>query len=131
MTEHRTTDDPLETDRISRARRLRRNSTEPEAYLWRHLRNRSLIGAKFRRQYPIGRYYLDFFCMEKKLAIELDGGQHYEPKNLAYDYARSAPWASWAFAYFASRTPISGAIPAQRWRQFDWLSWTKLATNCL
>jgi very-short-patch-repair endonuclease len=60
------------------ARRLRRDSTQAEQKLWRHLRSRSLGGLKFVRQKPIGPYIVDFVCREKRLVIELDGGQHAE-----------------------------------------------------
>jgi len=46
--------------------------------LWRHLRNRLLDGYRFRRQAPLGRYVVDFVCMDARLVIELDGGQHAE-----------------------------------------------------
>jgi len=59
-----------------RARNLRHARTDAERTLWTHLRNRGLEGAKFRRQQPIGRFVADFFCMEHRLVIELDGGQH-------------------------------------------------------
>src|SRR3989442_531668 len=62
--------------RLTRARRLRRNSTVPERILWSVLRNRSLGGLKFRRQYPIGRYIVDFCCHEARLIVELDGESH-------------------------------------------------------
>lgn len=55
---------------------LRRNSTDVERLLWRHLRNRQLDNAKFRRQVSIGKYIVDFVCFEARLIIELDGGQH-------------------------------------------------------
>lgn len=58
------------------ARQLRRQMTEAEASLWHHLRNRMLMGCKFRRQHPIGPYIVDFACIERKLVIELDGSQH-------------------------------------------------------
>ena len=58
------------------ARKLRRTSTEAEQRLWRHLRARQVEGAKFLRQFPIGRHVADFACREAHLAIELDGGQH-------------------------------------------------------
>lgn len=50
--------------------------TDAEKLLWRHLRNRELGGYKFRRQRPIGTYIVDFVCLEKKIVIEVDGGQH-------------------------------------------------------
>ncbi len=61
---------------IKRARGLRRHDTDVEKRLWHTLRNRGLLGAKFRRQVPIGRYVAVFACIEHKLVIELDGGQH-------------------------------------------------------
>ena len=64
------------TSQAERTRRLRRDSTDAERVLWRHLRDRKLIGAKFRRQHPIGIYVADFACLEKMLVIEIDGGQH-------------------------------------------------------
>ncbi len=58
------------------ARRLRKNSTHTEQHLWRHLRDKQIEGFKFRRQQPIGRYVVDFVNLEKKVIVELDGGQH-------------------------------------------------------
>jgi len=69
---------------MSQARYLRKNATPSERILWRHLRNRTLSGHKFRRQHPIDRYVLDFYCPEARLAIELDGGQHAEDGAAAY-----------------------------------------------
>ncbi len=60
----------------SRARQLRRNQTDAERKLWLWLRDRGLDGEKFRRQHPIGRFVVDFCCLERSLVIELDGGQH-------------------------------------------------------
>ena len=60
------------------ARRLRREQTDAERKLWSKLRDRRLCGAKFRRQHPIGSFVADFCCIETKLIIELDGGQHVE-----------------------------------------------------
>jgi very-short-patch-repair endonuclease len=50
--------------------------TDAEQALWRHIRNRELYGYTFRRQTPIGKYIVDFVCLEKRLIVELDGGQH-------------------------------------------------------
>jgi adenine-specific DNA-methyltransferase len=58
------------------ARTLRRQQTDAEQLLWKHLRTRQINGAKFRRQQPIGKYVVDLVCLEKKLIIEIDGGQH-------------------------------------------------------
>lgn len=59
-----------------RARDLRANQTDAERILWTRLRDRTLVGAKFRRQQPIGPFVADFCCMERGLVIEIDGGQH-------------------------------------------------------
>lgn len=74
---------------ISRAKTLRINRTEAETHLWHFLRARRLGGYKFRRQHPIGNYILDFYCSEKKLAIELDGGQHAHEDRSIYDQNRT------------------------------------------
>ena len=67
--------------KINLARTLRRNMTPAEFQLWGHLRNRQLMNLKFRRQEPIGQYFVDFVCYEKKLVIELDGSQHLEKEE--------------------------------------------------
>jgi very-short-patch-repair endonuclease len=59
-----------------KARRLRLDQTEVEKRLWLKLRDRRLLGHKFRRQVPVGPYIADFTCIEQSLIIELDGGQH-------------------------------------------------------
>jgi very-short-patch-repair endonuclease len=61
---------------LQTARRLRRNQTDAERTLWFQLRDRRLDGWKFRRQFPIERFVVDFFCADAHLIIELDGGQH-------------------------------------------------------
>ena len=61
-----------------RARALRRNQTDAERRLWSRLRNRQIVGFKFKRQFPIGAYFADFVCLETGLIIEVDGGQHLE-----------------------------------------------------
>ena len=58
-----------------RAQELRNDPTEAEKHIWVYLRRKSL-GVKFRRQAVIGRYIVDFVCYERKLVIEVDGGQH-------------------------------------------------------
>jgi very-short-patch-repair endonuclease len=58
------------------AKVLRKNFTDTERLLWRHLRAKQMEGYKFRRQEPIGGYIVDFVCQEKKIVIEVDGGQH-------------------------------------------------------
>ena len=71
------------------ARKLRKNSTEEERKIWNLLRNRQFLNLKFKRQVPIGEYIADFVCEEKKIAIEIDGGQHNEPDNWVKDNMRT------------------------------------------
>jgi very-short-patch-repair endonuclease len=76
-------------EKLSRARRLRRQATPQEVILWSRLRSGRFYGLKFRRQHPLGRYVVDFICLEKKLIIELDGWQHKEERREWYDQERS------------------------------------------
>ena len=76
-------------------KRLRREMTDAERKLWWKLRNRQLDEAYFRRQQPIGRYIVDFACMDRYLVVELDGGQHGE--NPQPDLVRDAWLASQGF----------------------------------
>ncbi len=57
---------------------MRKNSTVAEGILWRHLRAKKLEGLKFRRPQPLGKFIVDFINFEKRVIIELDGGQHAE-----------------------------------------------------
>ena len=61
---------------ISRAKKLRKTSTEAEKKIWSMLRRHRFSGKKFKRQQPIGHYIVDFVCFERQLIIEIDGGQH-------------------------------------------------------
>jgi len=69
---------PIKT---TRARRLRRDSTDAERKLWTRLRSRQIDGCKFVRQEPIGPYVVDFICRERRLIVEVDGGQHATDKR--------------------------------------------------
>ncbi|MBI2236869.1 MAG: endonuclease domain-containing protein [Magnetospirillum sp.] len=76
---------------IERARKLRTElATEVEKRLWRRLRAGQLDGARIRRQHPLGPYILDFVCIDAKLVVELDGGQHADPEHATYDERRTA-----------------------------------------
>lgn len=79
----------MKRDNVDRCRNLRRNSTDAENKLWAILRNRQLGGVKFRRQFPLGKYISDFYSPEFKLAIEADGGQHYDEKGKRRDELRT------------------------------------------
>ena len=84
-----------ERDRVRGSKRLRslartqrRQATDAEQLLWKYLRSRQLMGFKFRRQCIIEPYIVDFVCLEAKLIIEADGGQHAE--QIVYDARRTA-----------------------------------------
>lgn len=72
------------------ARSLRQEMTDAERRFWRLLRNRALLNYKFRRQVPFGPYFLDFYCAEKNLAVELDGSQHCNSEGVLHDKKRDA-----------------------------------------
>jgi very-short-patch-repair endonuclease len=72
---------------LTQARRLRREMTVAETMLWRGLRNRG-IGARFRRQVPVGPYVADFVCIEARLIVELDGPPHDKLEQRLYDMRR-------------------------------------------
>ena len=74
---------------IEKSRYLRKNQTDAECKLWSLLRNRQLAKVKFRRQFAIDRYILDFYSPEYKLGIEADGGQHYSEEGRAKDELRT------------------------------------------
>ena len=67
---------------------LRKSQTEAEMALWHKLRDREFMGCKFYRQYGIGEYIADFYCPEQRLAIEIDGSQHYTDDGREYDESR-------------------------------------------
>ncbi|MDD2775091.1 MAG: endonuclease domain-containing protein [Gallionella sp.] len=73
---------------LNYAKTLRSHQTDAELRLWYHLRAHRFLDFKFKRQKPIGNYIVDFVCLEKKLIVELDGGQH--GGQMQYDLARDA-----------------------------------------
>ncbi|HMN46797.1 MAG TPA: endonuclease domain-containing protein [Povalibacter sp.] len=70
-----------------RARVLRRDPTDAERHLWYFLRRHHIADVRFRRQFPIGPYIVDFVCLDARLVVELDGSQH--QSSIAYDAQRS------------------------------------------
>jgi very-short-patch-repair endonuclease len=74
-------------EKWKRARHLRRESTDAERHLWRHLRHKNLAAYKFRRQYPIAEYIVDFARVSAMLVVELDGSQHLDA--IEYDAIRT------------------------------------------
>ena len=77
---------------VAAARKLRRTSTDVERKLWHRIRDKQLVDFRFRRQRPIGKYIVDFICLEAKLIVELDGGQH--AAEVGYDAKRTTFLAS-------------------------------------
>ena len=78
----------------ARARALRQQPTWAEKLVWSWLRDRRFSAYKFRRGHPAGKYFLDFFCEEARLSIELDGGGHGFPDQQAHDADRTKFLAS-------------------------------------
>jgi hypothetical protein len=90
--------------KTERAHLLRENSTNVERRLWYRLRSRSINGHKFVRQEPIGPYVVDFVCRERRLIVELDGGQHAEnPRDIIRD--------KWSLENLRTRSRSSSATP--------------------
>jgi very-short-patch-repair endonuclease len=79
----------MKRNNIEKCRNLRKNQTDTEKKLWAILRNRQVSGTKFKRQFSIGRYILDFYSPEYKLGIEADGGGHYEDRGRQRDKVRT------------------------------------------
>ncbi|MCC6865535.1 MAG: DUF559 domain-containing protein [Ignavibacteria bacterium] len=72
-----------------RRKALRNNSTPAEIELWKRLKNKALCGKKFRRQYSIANFIIDFYCPEERLGIELDGAFHFDSEIAEYDKQRT------------------------------------------
>jgi very-short-patch-repair endonuclease len=72
------------------ARKMRSAPTDAEKKLWSMLRDRRLSGLKFRRQFPVSGYIVDFYCIKAGLVVEADGGQHSLPEQLEYDRIRTS-----------------------------------------
>ena len=72
---------------IKSARELRKNPTEAEQRLWQQLKRRQIASVKFRRQQPIRPFIVDFVCFERRVIVEVDGGQH--AKQVPYDEKRT------------------------------------------
>jgi len=70
-------------------RKLRKQMTAAEVALWIMIKNKQLVGERFRRQFSIGHYILDFYCPKYKLCIELDGAGHFTEEGQEYDNKRT------------------------------------------
>jgi very-short-patch-repair endonuclease len=71
-----------------RRRYLRNHLPKAEVLLWMQLSNRQMLGYKFRRQYSVDKFVIDFYCPELRLAIEVDGDSHFTPHARIYDRGR-------------------------------------------
>ena len=110
-------------ENLERARRMRREMTREEALLWKHLKGGAL-GVSFRRQHPIGPYIVDFVCLQARLVVEVDGGQHEESEydRTRDDLLRSRGfvvarfwnedvWANSYWTVFRIRTMLADLVP--------------------
>ncbi|MFN3364739.1 MAG: endonuclease domain-containing protein, partial [Allorhizobium sp.] len=80
---------PVPPQRRAHAKRMRSEMTDAERKLWGCLRAHRLMGLSFRRQVPIAGFIVDFACPEHKLTVEVDGSQHGNDADIAYDAART------------------------------------------
>ena len=111
------------TNNLDLARRLRQNQTEAEKFVWRRLRNRRFANFKFRRQMPVGQYVVDFVCLQHRVIVELDGGQHNDETHKEHDSRRDGWLRSqgftvlryWNHEVFTEWDAIEEAI----WRQLN------------
>lgn len=83
------------TNYVALRKNLRNSATDAERTLWHHLQQRQLLGLKFRRQYGIHHYIIDFYCPEIRLGIELDGGWHFRPDQRDRDLERTQKLADY------------------------------------
>jgi very-short-patch-repair endonuclease len=75
---------------FERANQLRKHQTESEKFLWEILKNKQMMGLRFKRQHPIDKFIADFYCHSLKLVIEVDGKIHSYPERIELDKERSA-----------------------------------------
>jgi len=80
---------PINKEKLEKCKTLRKNSTPQEIIVWSRLRAKRFHNLKFKRQYPIGKYIVDFICLDKKLIVEIDGSQHKEESQERYDKERT------------------------------------------
>jgi|SRR6056297_232820 len=101
--------------RIEHARLLRQNATTAESLLWNALRARRLCGLKFRRQHPIGGFFVDFACVEHRLVVEVDGEYHDDQivaDRQRENFLRARGWRIIRFGNDDVRDDVDGACQA-------------------
>lgn len=84
------------SSQTEKRRQLRHNQTYVEKIVWLHPGNRKSKGCKFRRQYLVDRYVIDFYCAELKFAVELDGDVHNLPDQIEHDKKNKSIWKNLA-----------------------------------
>ena len=84
----------------NRSRVLRSRPISAEARLWARLRNRQLGGHKFVRQLPLGPYFADFVCRERKVVVEVDGGTHSTEAEVMHDARRTSQLQDLGYCIF-------------------------------
>jgi ATP-dependent helicase HrpA/adenine-specific DNA-methyltransferase len=94
---------------------LRREQTDEEKELWRALRAGRFAGFKFRRQHPLGIYFLDFFCPVARLSIELDGSQHGFPEQRQRDVEREKFLAEGSQVEWAGASAVQFRVAESTW----------------
>ena len=98
------------------SRQLRTHMTDAEKILWQKLRRKQLKGYQFYRQKIVGDYIVDFYCPGARLVIEVDGGQHYGPEEMAKDGVRDERiWGSMSCGF---RTGTCWSRGRASWRRF-------------
>src|SRR2546429_1333454 len=95
---------PISQPKLRRARELRRELTIAERKVWQMLRNRRMLGLKFRRQHVIAGFIVDFYCAELRLVLEIDGSGHSGGAQSDYDAARTANLEARGYASFEFAT---------------------------
>lgn len=112
---------PYREDLIEKARELRKRSTPGEIELWKALKNKQVLGYKFRRQRPINSFIIDFYCADLKLAIEVDGISH--DYKIEYDEIRQTKLEEMGVTFLrfsegdAKRHTESVVLEIERWIQ--------------
>lgn len=110
--------------RTRRARELRQQQTDAERLLWGALRAGRLGGFKFRRQHPIGRYYVDFVCFEPRLVVEVDGDHHAEQAVSDRERELSLEGENFQILRFSNREVLTELVNVE---QAIWLALTSLS----
>lgn len=100
-------------------RELRKQETYSENILWLYLRKRQMLGVKFRRQYSVDQYVIDFYCPELKLAVEADGDVHFTSENMLRDAKRQKFLESFGITFVRIRNEELAANPNKAFERIE------------